>query len=47
MRLKKDKNGPDDDDEEGVEITMMHKWPVRQARPYKTSLEGNRALITG
>lgn len=30
-----------------VDITMMHKWPVRKQRPYKERLESNILLQTG
>ncbi len=30
-----------------VPITMMQKWPVRRARPYKEKLPPNEPLITG
>ncbi len=29
------------------EVKMMHKWPVRVARPYKSKLEPTEPLITG
>lgn len=29
------------------ELTMMQKWPVRRARPYKTKIMPDRPLITG
>lgn len=29
------------------ELKMMHKWPVRVARPYKSKLEPTEPLITG
>jgi V/A-type H+-transporting ATPase subunit A len=29
------------------ELTLMQKWPVRQARPYKTKLMPDEPLITG
>ena len=36
------------DTEQGeVPITMMQKWPVRKARPYKEKLPPNEPLITG
>ena len=28
-------------------LTLMQKWPVRQARPYKTKLSPDKPLITG
>lgn len=33
--------------EELKEITMLQKWPVRQARPYKEKLSPREILITG
>ncbi len=30
-----------------TELTMLQRWPVRQARPYKTRLGANIPLITG
>jgi V/A-type H+-transporting ATPase subunit A len=30
-----------------VEITLMQKWPVRQARPYRRRLDPNEPLTTG
>lgn len=33
--------------EDGSEIVMMQKWPVREPRPYKTRLDPEVPLITG
>jgi V/A-type H+-transporting ATPase subunit A len=33
--------------EDGAEITMMQKWPVRVPRPFKKKLMPNEPLITG
>ena len=36
------------DTEDGKhELTMMHRWPVRQARPYKERLNPEEPLVTG
>ncbi|HHT9126733.1 MAG TPA: V-type ATP synthase subunit A [Candidatus Brocadiia bacterium] len=32
---------------EGKELTMMHKWPVKQPRPYKKKLSPDEPFITG
>lgn len=32
---------------EEIELTMMHKWPVRQRRPYKKQLPPDEPLTTG
>lgn len=37
----------EDDQKKTHKIPMMHSWPVRQPRPYKTRLELNAPLITG
>jgi V-type H+-transporting ATPase subunit A len=29
------------------DITMMHRWPVRQARPHNGAMKGSKALETG
>ena len=34
-------------DSEDVELTMMHKWPVRKGRPYKDKLDPEVPLLTG
>jgi V/A-type H+-transporting ATPase subunit A len=35
------------DDGETIDVTMLQKWPVRQARPYKRKLDPDEPLTTG
>jgi len=40
IKLKKPDGGIED-------VTMCHKWPIKQARPFKKRLPVNRLLVTG
>jgi V/A-type H+-transporting ATPase subunit A len=33
--------------EDGTKLTMMHRWPVKQARPYARKLRSDRPFLTG
>jgi V/A-type H+-transporting ATPase subunit A len=42
-----DKIGELETDDGPVDLKLMHRWPVRQARPYKERLSPEEPLVTG
>lgn len=36
-----------DDNSKDISLSMLQRWPVRKARPYKTKLSPERPMITG